>query len=385
VTKPKVLFVTHSPAVSGAEYVLLTIAANWRGAGAFLFEDGPLRPALASRGIGVKVSRWGRGFNVVKRDGSLTKALPLLSRLIATVLEMAKAGRRSDIVYANSQKAFTIAAIAKVLHRRPMIWHLHDILDPAHFGAGQVRMQVRLANRFANRVIVPSRAAQEGFVTQGGRLELVQVVPNGIECTARDPASRAELRVQLDLPDAPLVGVFSRLAPWKGQHDVLAAVSRLPAVHCLIVGSALFDEDAYEVRLRALVDELCIGDRVHFLGQRSDVRKLMQAVDLVVHPSTAPEPFGLTLVEAMSVRTPVVATDIGASREIFADGECGFLVPPSNPDALASTMAEILRAGPGLERVTRQAAARFDERYRAEHMHDAIDAVVEEIAHHAVA
>ncbi|MFX8692529.1 glycosyltransferase, partial [Acinetobacter baumannii] len=74
---------------------------------------------------------------------------------------------------------------------------------------------------------------------------------------------------------------------------------------------------AYQAELRRLVDHLGLGNRVHFLGRREDVPLLMQAVDAVVHPSVDPEPFGLTLVEAMAVGTPVIASDAGASTEIL--------------------------------------------------------------------
>ena len=132
------------------------------------------------------------------------------------------------------------------------------------------------------------------------------------------------------MPPGPLIGVFSRLAPWKGQHIVLQALAGLPGVHGIFAGSALFGEDAYAASLRVLASELGIADRVVFLGQRGDVPALMRAVDIVVHPSVDPEPFGRTLVEAMLARTPVIATDAGAASEILGGGEAGMLVPPGD-------------------------------------------------------
>ena len=199
--------------------------------------------------------------------------------------------------------------------RRPLIWHLHDIVSSDHFGEGQRRLQIGLANRFAARVVVPSQAAAAAFIAAGGREGLVHVIPNGIDLV-RDPLPQPELRMGLGLPSGPLIGVFSRLAPWKGQHIVLQALASLPGVRCVIAGAALFGEDAYATKLHEMVRELGLADRVRFVGHRSDVPRLMQACDAVIHPSVDPEPFGRTLIEAMLMRVPVIATDAGAPSEI---------------------------------------------------------------------
>src|SRR3954468_22804555 len=295
---PRVLFVCHTGSISGAELVLLDLVTPWAGQSALLFEDGPLYPALEARGLHVTVSRWGQGLNDVRRDSSIRKVLPVIGRMYAIIAELTRAALRHDVVYANSQKAFVLAAIASKLVGRPLIWHLHDIISSAHFGGLQRRVQVVLANRCASTVIVPSRAAADAFIAEGGRPELVAVVPNGLDIEA-EPLSAADLRRELQLPSGPLIGVFSRLAEWKGQHVVLEALAELPGVSCIIAGTALFGEDAYAERLNRMVKDLALTDRVRFLGQRSDVPRLMRAMDAVVHPSIDPEPFGRTLVEAM--------------------------------------------------------------------------------------
>jgi glycosyltransferase involved in cell wall biosynthesis len=245
------------------------------------------------------------------------------------------------VIYANSQKAFTLGALAASITRRPLLWHLHDIMNSEHFLESQRRLQVRLANAFATAVIGPSRAVADAFVAEGGRPDLTHVVPNGVP-ESTETGTREEIRRELGLPSGVLIGVFSRLAPWKGQHVVLRALARLPGVHCLVVGSALFGESEYEASLHALVGGLGIEDRVTFLGQRDDVAKLMRAVDVVVHPSVSPEPFALTLLEAMHAGTPVVATDTGGSSEALADGEAGILVPPGDSDVLATTLRSVI-------------------------------------------
>lgn len=364
---PRPLFVGHTGTMSGAEIVLSEIAAAWAGASAFLFEDGPLRQALERRGIVVEIAGGGATLEGLRRDRPLIGSLGLVGRLVRLIGAVARRARDHDVVYANSQKAFTLSALAMIAARRPLIWHLHDILDERHFAPFQRRLQVVLANRLAARVLVPSTVAAEAFVAAGGRRDRVHVVPNGV---AAPPAGPAPSRADLALPAGPLIGVFSRLAPWKGQHVVLRALAELPDVRCIVAGAPLFGEDAYAAELHRLVADLGLGDRVVFLGQRSDVRDLMRVVDAVVHPSVDPEPFGLTLVEAMSVRTPVIASDAGASVDILDGGSAGRLVPAGDAAALAVAVRTVLAGGDAVaatvERAAERAATLYDiERMRA--------------------
>ncbi|QUS41343.1 glycosyltransferase family 1 protein [Tardiphaga alba] len=372
---PRVLFVCHTGSISGAELVLLDLVVPWAGQSAFLFEQGPLRQALADRGLNVSVSHSAQSFSGVRRDSSLLKVIPIVSGMVAVIRELIGAARRHDVVYANSQKAFVLSAVAAWLSRRPLIWHLHDIISPAHFGAAQRRIQVFLANRCAVRVIVPSRVAADAFIAEGGRRNLVTVVPNGLDI-APETAAPAEIRRELDLPAGPLIGVFSRLAEWKGQHVVLQALSKISDVHCIIAGSALFGEEAYEERLRAMVRDLDIVNRVQFLGQRSDVPRLMRAMDAVVHPSIDPEPFGRTLVEAMLADVPVIASDAGAASDILEDGKAGTLVRPGDADGLAAAITQVLDRTPAIAEQVRYAETRARSHYGVTQMIDVISALI---------
>lgn len=374
----RLMFVEHTGQIAGAELILLDVVQRWKGASAFLFEDGPLARALRDRQLKVMLSRSGRGLAQIRRDSSLLKAIPLIGRLGSVVIEIARAARAHDIVYANSQKAFVLAALATLLVRRPLIWHLHDIISAAHFGKLQRRVQVFLANRCAAKVIVPSRAAADAFVAEGGRADLIEIIANGLDLPAMQ-SQPADLRHELGLPEGPLVGVFSRLAAWKGQHVVVQALARLSEVNCIIVGDALFGEQAYAGRLTTMVDNLGLAGRIHFLGHRADVPKLMRAVDVMVHPSIAPEPFGRTLVEAMLAGVPVIATDTGAASDILDAGRAGSLVPPDDAEALAQAITRVL-ANDGLRPRLEYATARAKAHYGMDRMLDSIGLVINRVA-----
>ncbi len=381
---PRVLFVNHSSRMGGAEFILLATLRGFDDRSAvWLFEEGPLRERLRASPVRTLMPRRPSGFTAVKRDGGgLLGAMPLLGDMARMVGGIVSAARNHDVVYANSQKAFVLSAPAALLARRPLVWHLHDILTPAHFGAAQLRLLRLLANR-PSRVIVPSRAVADAYVALGGEMRRVVVVPNGVtlEPDGTEGLDRAALRAQLGLPPGPgfLFGVFSRLSPWKGQEVALRALALRPDISCVIAGGALFGEDDYAASLPRLAAELGVAERVHFLGQRADVPALMRAVDAVVHPSTEPEPFGRTLVEAMLARTPVIAAAAGAAPEILDEGT-GLLVPPGDVGALAGALDEV-RADEGRTRARVAAGeARALARYTERGMRDGIAAAVRSVA-----
>src|SRR5690606_33091220 len=120
------------------------------------------------------------------------------------------------------------------------------------------------------------------------------------------------------------------------------ALRLLPGVHALIVGAALYGEDAYAEDLQRRVKALDLADRVHFLGFRSDIPDLMRLASVVVHTSVAPEPFGRVLVEGMLAQRPVVASRAGGTVEVIEHGTSGLLVPPADPGALARAVVGLL-------------------------------------------
>jgi glycosyltransferase involved in cell wall biosynthesis len=339
---PGVLVVGHSSKLAGAELCLLDIVRAFdAGSSIFLFENGPLRDELLGRGFVVTVSKELNSFGAIKRDRSLMYALSHVRGLVRVMMEMIDLARGHSVIYANSQKAFVLASVAALVTRRPLVWHLHDILSPAHFGWTQRRLVVLLANLFATKVIVPSAAAATAFRKSGGRHSFVHVIPNGLDLR-EEPLGSFELRSELKLPGGFLFGVFSRIGAWKGQHIAIAALARIQAAHCVIVGGPMFGEHAYFEELHLLARRLGVLDRVTFLGHRNDVDRLMRAVDVVVHPSVAAEPFGRTIVEAMLCRTPIVAARNGAIPEILEDGRAGILVPAADAEALARALRRVM-------------------------------------------
>jgi glycosyltransferase involved in cell wall biosynthesis len=334
----RVLALDHVGVLGGAELSMLDVMS---GLGAEvsvrLFADGPFRQALERRGVDVRVLSMGALGDVKKLSRVPSpRALFATWRLAGRV---ADEGRTARVLYANSQKAFVVAAIAGFRCARPVVWHLRDLLGPPHFSAMNTRAVVTLANRGAARVIANSHATAAAFVAAGGVSAKVRVVHNGIDAAPFDAVTDTDarvLRAELSPTANFVMAMFGRLSPWKGQDVALAALRALPPdCHLWIVGAALFGEQAYEAELRAAAASLGVADRVCFLGFRDDVPALMKAADVVVHASTLPEPFGRVAVEGMLAVRPVVATAAGGIGEIITDGRTGVLVPPGDAPALA--------------------------------------------------
>jgi glycosyltransferase involved in cell wall biosynthesis len=236
-----------------------------------------------------------------------------------------------------------IGALAGFIARRPVVWHLRDIVSKEHFDKHRLAIIKALSKHMITHVIANSRASADALHALADLSpDQVSVVYNGIDAIPFDFAAKiptAALRARYDLPaNAYLIGTFSRLAHWKGQHVLLDALASLPNAHAVLVGAALFGEDAYEAELKAQVQTLGLTERVHFIGFQSDVAGLMHAMDMIVHTSIAPEPFGRVIVEAMLARRPIVAAAGGGALEIITDGVDGVLVTPGDAAALAAAV-----------------------------------------------
>lgn len=332
--KLKILFLDQSGKPGGAELCLLDIVKPYRDRCMVgLFADGGFKDLLQQQQIPVRVLT-GQALKVNK-DSGLLQGASSLGQLLPLIARVAKIAREYDIIYANTQKALVVGAIASLFSRRPLVYHLHDILSSEHFSQTNLRLAVTFANR-ASLVIANSQASQIAFLTAGGNPKLVHVVYNGFAPQLyQQPMSPAQTRQELGIEGKFVVGHFSRLAPWKGQHVLLEALTQCPEVTAIFVGDALFGEQDYKQQLHQQVIELGLERRVQFLGFRSDVVSLMTACDLVAHTSIAAEPFGRVIVEAMLCSRPVVATQAGGAIELVETGKTGWLVASGNAKQLA--------------------------------------------------
>ncbi len=205
----------------------------------------------------------------------------------------------------------------------------------------------RLFARSLAAIVCISVSVRDNLLAQGiGNGKLV-IVHNGL-----DPG---KVRAQVKSPEikgrygiaatSPVVGIVGNIKGWKGQDVVVRAVARLharwPDIRCFLVGDTDVDPD-YEEKLRALVRERGLQDNIVFTGYQSNVADFVNVMDIVIHASVSPEPFGRVLLEAMAMRKPVIGSRGGAIPEILQEGVTGFMFTPGDDADLARSMALLL-------------------------------------------
>lgn len=340
----KILFLDQSGALGGAELCLLDILSELSADCVVgLFENGPFRDRLETDHIPVEVLS--QQAIPIRKDSNVVQSMAGSVQLLPLIKRTRQLAQGCDLIYANTPKALVLGALVSISTGLPLVYHLHDIITPEHFSFTNRTLLIGLANLFARQVIANSEASREAFIAAGGSGAKVTVVYNGfrLENYRANGENRDRIRQQLGWGNRFVVGHFSRLSPWKGQHVLLEALAQCPEEVCaLFVGEALFGETHYVQELYRMVSRLRLQERVKFLGFRSDVPPIMMACDLVAHTSTAPEPFGRVVVEAMLCQRPVVASAAGGIVELVHHQVTGWLSPPGDAAALA-TMIHICR------------------------------------------
>ncbi len=173
----------------------------------------------------------------------------------------------------------------------------------------------------------------------------VQYYPIDVDVPALSPEERRSLRAELGAKDDDVVIIqASRMEPWKGQRRLLAALGRLdpklPWLALEVGGAQRPAEQEYRAELERTAAELGISDRIRFLGQRSDVPRLLAAADVHCQPNQGPEPFGIVFVEALAAGLPVVTFPLGGPREIVGP-DVGLLV--DDDTALSDALERLVR------------------------------------------
>jgi glycosyltransferase involved in cell wall biosynthesis len=382
----RVLAVDQSGVLGGAELSLLEVMKTMRGTNeTVLFDDGPFRIALEAAGVKVDVLD-GAALGTLSKEGGMKRpGAGMIGGVMGLVRGTLAKSRNSDVIYVNTQRAMVVGAIAGLISRRPVVWHLRDIVSPEHFGKAQLTIIKWCTKLMLERVIANSTASAAALTALTRMKEdRLDVVFNGISAepfTELESVAQHELRARFGLPqDTFLVGSFSRLARWKGQHILLEALLEAPEMHAVLVGAALFGEDAYEAELRAYVLEHGLADRVHFLGFQHDIAACMKAVDVVAHTSISPEPFGRVIIEGMLAKRPIVAARAGGVTDIVKDRENGILCTPGDVRSLADALGE-LSADAGLRnRLVEQGYANAISRFGTERYVESVQKILSDVA-----
>jgi glycosyltransferase involved in cell wall biosynthesis len=334
VTPIRLLFVLTQPVRGGVEEVVLALLrrldpSEFRLA---LAAPRPLLEACADdlRGLPVDVA-------AVAADRALDRAQ--LARLSTFIRRF-----QPRVVNPHLFRSTLVAAPLARLHGARVVETYHG---REGWRQGLVRgsfLPDRLVARLVDRVIAVSEAARTFLVRgKGYPARKITVVPNGRDVSVFRPgAAREPARKELGLDGAvPLVGVVGRLEPQKGHGHLLEAwpsvVQEFPDARLLLVGDGSL-RGALETRAR----ELGVAGSIIFAGFRTDVPRMLDAMDVLALPSLY-EGMPLTAIEGSAMARPVVATAVDGTPEVVRDGHTGRLVPPADPPALARALRDLLR------------------------------------------
>ncbi len=362
---PILLLVFEYPSLNGGEQSILATLGHVQAAGyevhAAAPPAGPLAGRLAKCSVQVHPIHY--------EESGTRRPLNELRKSLAQIIDRV----RPDVLHANSLSTSRISGPVAAEIRVPSAGHLRDIM----------RLNDRVIADLAahQRLLAVSEATRRHYIAAGIPAEKIFTIYNGVDLIKFRPTLGTKfLHAELGIADKnKLVAAIGQIGLRKG-FDVFLQAAKLVAtkqsdVSFLIVGqrfsqkeeSLRFERDLHELAARSP-----LRGRIHFLGWRDDMQHLLPELTVLAHAARQ-EPLGRVLLEAAACGLPIVATDVGGTREIVG-GEPPrvLIVPPDDPERLAAAVSKILtdpelRHGLG-ERARRQAESKFDVKTAAENL-----------------
>ena len=397
-----IVFLSPTGQTGGAEAALHDLLAGLRESHPswslrlIVASDGPLVARVKALGVPVDVlpfpvslarlGDWGLGHGVWRR-------LAFVGRCAGTALQTLRYVRRlrgllrtasPQVIHTNGLKMHVLGAWARP-RASAVLWHLHDY-------AGRRPLAARLLTRSARHcsaIVANSSSVADDVRRVCGDAIAIYPVWNAVDLTRFSPdGPRADLDALAGL--APVegalrIGLVATFARWKGHKTFLEALAMLPpslSIRAYIIGGPVYETSGSQVsieELRAHVSALGLESRVAFTGFVQDTAAAMRALDIVVHASTDPEPFGLVIAEAMACGKAVVASRAGGAVELTAPGVNSLAHAPGDARALARCIAD-LAGNPELrERLGQAALVTARQRYTRTRMAGQLTAIYESL------
>jgi glycosyltransferase involved in cell wall biosynthesis len=333
----RTLLLTDSDVFAGTERHILDLAQGLRALGMDIVVAAPspsvLQEQCAALGIDFKV--------IQKRSGTYDGAA------VSTVERMLER-EEIDLVHANNGQTLMTAVVARRRADRGAVVFTQHFLAPArHSRRGLKGWASRRIHHWLGRqvdhTIAISQAVLDASLERGDvRPDRITVVHNGVnDISKKQTRTRAQTRTDLGVSEhAPIILCSARLEREKDVGTLVDAMKRVvqrdSIATCFIAGDGQQRTD-----LESAIARHALQDHVKLLGFRDDIPDLLAAADVFALPAVA-EPFGLSIVEAMSMSLPVVTTDAGGPREIVLHGKTGYLVAPRSPDAMADALSSLI-------------------------------------------
>jgi glycosyltransferase involved in cell wall biosynthesis len=396
----RIVFLNPSGQLGGAETSLRELLASIRTEAPewqlwlLLAEDGPLAEVARDLGVHVVVEPFPRALARLGDTGShpVAKLASLLGAGLPTLLytrRLARILRSLDphVLHTNGLKMHVLGAWARP-QGTPLVWHIHDYV-------GRRPMMSRLLGWCAKACTLAitnskSVARDLSHLLPGLRIETIY---NAIDLERFSPSGpKLDLDALAGLAPAPpatvRVGLVATFARWKGHKIFLDALAQLPAglpvqVRGYVIGGPIYQTEGSQWAIEELkreVQRLGLTGKVGFTGFIRDTPAAVRALDIVVHASTQPEPFGMVIIEGMACAKAVIASQAGGAAELFVDGQEALAHPPGDAAALARQIERLAGDEALRERLGRAARMHAERLFHRKRMGDAVLALYNQLA-----
>ena len=371
----RVLMIDPISELGGAERVLLDVIASVKAVQpnisfhVILFVEGPLSSAIGRLGATTAILELPRRLQAIGESSPLKSQWRVGAKTILALLRSIVAFTRflgalrseikrwdPDLIHTNGMKAHLISWLVAPKHV-PIIWHMHDFISERplarrilKYAARRASVVIAISDAVARdcRSVLPSLRA----VTIANAIDTSEFAPGAGDGTWLDQLA--------DLKSVPAgahrIGLVATYARWKGQDVFLRAAARLKSIlpceqlRFYLVGGPIYATDASQFTLKdltELIDYLGLTGSVGLVGFQREVVPVLRSLDVVVHASTRPEPFGRTILEAMACGRAIVVASGGGAEELIENGRTALTHRAGDPAGLADALATLIR-DPGL-------------------------------------
>ena len=342
---PKVLFIDHASTILGGAEINLVELLGWPSfqhqfdLTVACAKGCPLDKAISQSAR--RIQRFDYGFAAGVNRLRLVGRLPSPSKAWAAQQAMRSARRQMkgiidasepDVIISCASKDHLCAGPVAKAKATPHLWWVNDIISEAFFAWPVRKFFINRAKAYAKRVICVSQYANQAIVEEGLDRDRVTTIHNGIDVDRFASAKRLS-------PDgSPTIGLIGRLTPWKGQMLFLEIAlawkaAKHPKVNFRIIGGSFNEDASFRESLMNFVREHNLDDWVTMMDHEANIETALADLDVLVHASTRPEPFGRVIIEAMATGIPVVAANAGGVPEIISHEKDGFLVSPGDRES----------------------------------------------------
>jgi len=333
------------------------------------YEENSLTDRFKDLGCEVHIRPYPRRFNLFKtRKFRVLKFLNSLVYLtyLSTIWSVRNAFwiKRNNIalVHLNNNPFSLDWVFASKLCRIPCIAHQRGIRT--HLDKSEIFLA-----KLADSVICISDYVWKSLEKSGCSTDNFSLIHNGLDLSDFNNVNfkmKPPMNVEV-AENCFIIGMVGNIKEWKGQHVLIDALPRIveknPNVIALFVGSFDKSNDSYRNRIMDRVEELNLSEKTVFTGYTPNIKEYLHSMDIVVHASTEPEPFGRVIIEAMAMEKPVLVSNAGGAKEIVEHNDSGMLFEPGNSEMLANFVLECMNDPSKMSKLSQRALEQVSERF----------------------